>query len=32
MDLIIECEKIGDYIVNVVEALVDLKPGKGTTE
>lgn len=32
MDLIVECEKIGDYIVNVVEALVDLKPGKGTIE
>ena len=32
MDPMIECEKIGDYIVNVVEALVDLKPGKGTTE
>lgn len=30
MDLIIECEKIGDYIVNVVEALVNLKPGKGS--
>ncbi len=29
MDLIVECEKIGDYIVNVVEALVNLKPGKG---
>ena len=26
MDLIIECEKIGDYIVNVVEALLNLKP------
>ncbi len=31
MDLIVECEKIGDYIVNVVEALVNLKPGKGTS-
>ena len=30
MDLIVECEKIGDYVVNVVEALVNLKPGKGT--
>ena len=30
MDLIVECEKIGDYIVNVVEALVNLKPGKGS--
>ncbi len=29
MDLIVECEKIGDYVVNVVEALVNLKPGKG---
>ncbi len=31
MDLIVECEKIGDYVVNVVEALVNLKPGKGTS-
>ncbi len=30
MDLIVECEKIGDYVVNVVEALVNLKPGKGS--
>ena len=30
MDLIVECEKIGDYVVNVVEALLNLKPGKGT--
>ena len=29
MDLIVECEKIGDYVVNVVEALLNLKPGKG---
>ncbi len=32
MDLIVECEKIGDYIVNVVEALVNLKPGKGVSD
>ncbi len=31
MDLIVECEKVGDYVVNVVEALVNLKPGKGVT-
>ena len=29
MDLIVECEKIGDYIVNVVEALLNLKPTRG---
>lgn len=28
MDLISECEKIGDYIVNVVEAVVNVKVGK----
>ncbi len=28
MDLIVECEKIGDYVVNVVEAILNLKPGK----
>lgn len=27
-DLISECEKIGDYIVNVVEALANIKSGK----
>ncbi len=32
MDIIIECEKVGDYIVNVVEALVNLKPGKGVSD
>ena len=25
MDMIVECEKLGDYIVNVVEALADSK-------
>ena len=28
MDIIGECEKIGDYIVNVVEAVVNIKVGK----
>ena len=25
MDMIVECEKMGDYVVNVVEALADSK-------
>jgi phosphate:Na+ symporter len=28
MDLIAECEKLGDYVVNVVEATTDMKEKK----
>jgi phosphate:Na+ symporter len=28
MDIISECEKLGDYVVNVVEARTDIKEKK----